>query len=177
MNSFFTIILVGISLSMDAFSLALIYGTQGINRKDEIVLSMMVGLFHFFMPLIGFFVGNYLFSYFKINLDYLIGIIFFIIGLEMIISSLKGKKVSFLDNIWSYMLFSFSVSIDSFTTGLGFRAISNNYFMVSFMFMLCSFFFTYIGLLLGNIFNTKFGSISTIMGGVILVFLAIYYLL
>ena len=61
MNVLFTCILIGISLSMDAFSLALLYGTYGLAKNEEITLSIIVGLFHFFMPLIGLFFGNMIF--------------------------------------------------------------------------------------------------------------------
>lgn len=47
MNSFFMTLAVGISLSMDAFSLSIIYGMQGISKKNEIILSIVVGMFHF----------------------------------------------------------------------------------------------------------------------------------
>ena len=48
MNVLLTTILVGISLSMDAFSLALIYGTYGLNKKDIYFLSnnFILKLFH-----------------------------------------------------------------------------------------------------------------------------------
>ena len=62
MNVLFTTILVGISLSMDAFSLSLVYGTNGMNKRNEIILSVIVGLFHCFMPLFGGFFGNVIFS-------------------------------------------------------------------------------------------------------------------
>ena len=64
MDIFFTTLLVGISLSMDAFSLSLIYGTQNIGKKNEIMLTIIVGLFHFFMPLLGLNIGNFLLVYF-----------------------------------------------------------------------------------------------------------------
>ena len=78
MNTFFVTILLGISLSMDAFSLALGYGTQGIGKKNEILLAVIVGVFHFFMPLIGLFIGNAIYQYFVFNFDLVVGIIFFI---------------------------------------------------------------------------------------------------
>lgn len=43
---------------MDAFSLALIYGTQGITKKHKILLSLIVGIYHFIMPLIGVAIGT-----------------------------------------------------------------------------------------------------------------------
>ena len=176
MNSFFTIILIGISLSMDAFSLALIYGMNGIKKRKIFLLSLFVGIFHFFMPIIGMIVSNLVVSKFVINLSYLISFIFLVIGIEMIISSYRLKEFDLLDNIGNYFLFSFSVSIDSFTVGLGMIAISSNYIFVSFVFMICSFIFTYIGLFFGNRLNNKLGNISTIIGGIVLLLLSFYYL-
>ncbi|UKI27225.1 MAG: hypothetical protein L6V91_00695 [Bacilli bacterium] len=43
---------------MDAFSLALIYGTQGITKKHKVLLSVIVGAYHFIMPLIGTGIGS-----------------------------------------------------------------------------------------------------------------------
>ena len=52
------VILMAISLSMDAFSLSLVYGTFGIDKKNKILLSLIVGCFHFVMPLFGMFIGD-----------------------------------------------------------------------------------------------------------------------
>ncbi len=175
MDAFFTTLLVGISLSMDAFSLSLIYGTQNIGRKNEIILTMIVGLFHFFMPLLGLSIGNFLLVYFVFNVNIVVGIIFSIIGLEMIISSIKESDVKIFLSMWGLVLFGFSVSLDSLTTGIGLKAINDNYLEVSSIFMVCSGFFTFIGLRLGNILSDKFGKLATIGGGGMLIILAIYY--
>ena len=58
MNTLLTIIIIGISLSMDAFSLSLIYGTLGMKEKDKIILSLIVGSYHFIMPLLGLLIGS-----------------------------------------------------------------------------------------------------------------------
>ena len=60
MYSFFTIVLIGISLSMDAFSLALVYGMIGMPYKKKIVLALIVGIYHFIMPLIGLLIGLFI---------------------------------------------------------------------------------------------------------------------
>ena len=54
---------IAIGLSMDAFSLAIAYGTNNIEKKKILILSISVGLFHFFMPVLGSLIGqkiNYL---------------------------------------------------------------------------------------------------------------------
>ena len=175
MDTFFTTLLVGVSLSMDAFSLALIYGTQNISNRSKLLLSVIVGVYHFFMPLLGLFLGNVITSFFVINISILVAIIFLIIGVEMIISSLKDKEEKLFLTIPGFFVFGFSVSIDSFTTGIGLNFINSNYLQVSIIFCLVSGLFTYMGLFFGNKLKSYFGKISTVIGGIILIILGIFY--
>lgn len=161
---------------MDAFSLALIYGTWNISKTNKIILSIIVGLFHFFMPLFGLLFGNIITKYLIINISVVVAIIFLIIGLEMIISSIKEKEEKIILNIIGFIIFGFSVSIDSFTTGIGLNIINNNYLEVSTIFCLVSSIFTYIGLILGNRIGKMFGKLSTLFGGIVLLLLGITYL-
>lgn len=176
MNIFFTCLLISISLSMDAFSLSLIYGTGGITQKNKIILSTIVGLFHFFMPLLGLFFGSIIMKYLIIKVNLVVGIIFGIIGLEMLFSK-ENNDLKILTNILGFLFFGLSVSIDSLTTGIGLSAISKNYIMVSALFMTVSAIFTYLGLNLGNKLNNKFGIYASKLGGIIMLILAISYIL
>jgi len=176
MNIIFTIILIGISLSMDAFSLALIYGTYSLKKKDIIMLSSIVGVFHFFMPLMGLGFGGIILKFLLFNVSLVVGVIFLIIGIEMIISSIREEEISIMVSVVGFLLFGLSVSIDSFTTGIGLSLISSNYLLCSFMFMGISSFFTYIGLIFGNKLSNKFGRYATFFGGVIMIILAGTYI-
>ena len=171
-----TIILIAVSLSMDAFSLALIYGTQDITKKGKILLSAIVGIYHFIMPLIGLTLGLYVTSKVIINTNILVGIILSLIAIEMIISSFKNKEEKFLLSIPGYLLFGLSVSIDSLTTGIGFPAITDKYILSASVFSVTSLLFTFLGLNLGNILNKKYGKISTIIGGIILLVIGLLYI-
>ncbi|MGM9876151.1 MAG: manganese efflux pump MntP family protein [Bacilli bacterium] len=171
-----TIILIAVSLSMDAFSLALIYGTQDITKKGKILLSTIVGIYHFIMPLIGLTLGLYVTSKIIINTNILVGIILSLIAIEMIISSFKNKEEKFLLSIPGYLLFGLSVSIDSLTTGIGLPAITDKYILSASVFSVTSLLFTFLGLNLGNILNKKYGKISTIIGGIILLVIGLLYI-
>ena len=161
---------------MDAFSLALIYGTQYITKKGKILLSIIVGVYHFIMPLIGLTLGLYVTSKVIINTNILVGIILSLIAIEMIISSFKNKEEKFLLSIPGYLLFGLSVSIDSLTTGIGLPAITDKYILSASVFSVTSLLFTFLGLNLGNILNKKYGKISTIIGGIILLVIGLLYI-
>ena len=176
MGVILTCFLIAISLSMDAFSLSLAYGMYGFSWKREVLLSCIVGVFHFLMPMLGFFFGNMIVKYFIFNLNLLVGVIFLIIGIEMIVSFKKDSSIRIIDSLSSFLLFGLSVSIDSFTTGIGLVVISKNYIGVSFIFMLVSGLFTYLGLKIGKYFSGVFGKYAIFLGGIIMCILALYQL-
>lgn len=160
---------------MDAFSLALIYGTQGIRKRNKTILSIIVGVYHFIMPLIGLDIGLLITSKLVINTDFFVGIILTLISIEMIVSSFREKEEKFLLTIAGYLVFGLSVSIDSLTTGIGLPAITNNYLLSSIIFSITSFIFTFLGLNIGNKLSQKYGKYSTLIGGSILFILGIIY--
>ena len=144
------VFLMAISLSMDAFSLALAYGTLGMSKKDKFILSLVVGIFHLIMPLLGMFTGELLLSLFKFNPDILVAIILSFLGIQMIISSFKKesdiKPLKYSD----FFLFGLAVSIDSFTLGITLPNMGLSTVISPIVFAVTSFIFTFIGLIIGN---------------------------
>ena len=111
--SLWIIFITAVGLSMDAFSLSLIYGTLNMSKSKNQTMSIMVGLFHFFMPIMGYFLGTIILKYLPINPDTLVGIIFIALSIEMIISITKEEQVKILTSFLSICCFAFTVSIDS----------------------------------------------------------------
>lgn len=171
------LVVVAVSLSMDAFSLALAYGTLNMNKKDIFILSIIVGIYHFFMPIIGMFFGSKIMSLIPINPNILVFIVLFIIGIEMIIESLKEKEKIKLMNKLEMLMFGLVVSLDSFSVGIGLNTLSNNYIISAFVFSVSSFLFTYIGLIFGKTISNMVGKISTLIGGVVLIIIGFLYIL
>ena len=167
--------LVAIGLSMDAFSLSLLYGTLGMNGREKFCLSFVTGVFHFFMPLLGLLFGNFLFSFITIDTDIIVMIILCFIGVQMIFSSFKDEEVNYL-NFSGYFLFAVAVSIDSFSVGITLSR-GSNLLLSPLIFSTVSFTFTFLGLFLGDKIYNIFGKISTIIGGFILVMVGLSYLL
>ena len=172
MASFFTILLIGISLSMDAFSLALVYGMIGISNKQKILLSINVGIYHFLMPLIGLKFGLFIDSISFINLHIISSIILIYIGIDLIVSNFK-EDGTLIISLLGFIMFGLSVSIDSLTVGIGLKAITNNYLISAIIFSLSSLVFTYLGLILGNTIGKRIGKYAKLLGGITLIIIAI----
>ncbi len=166
------IFLIGVSLSMDAFFLSLAYGSLNLNKKTMYILSSIVGLYHFFMPILGILFGELL----QIKSDFIVSIIFFIIGINMILEVKKEKEIKPL-SLFYMLLFGLSVSIDSFTIGVGLSKIMKFTFLCPLTFSIVSFTFTYIGLLFGKKINELIGNISIILGGITIIILGVYYII
>ena len=169
------VFLIAISLSMDAFSLALVYGTFGIDRKNKFILSIIVGMYHFVMPLLGMFIGELILSLFKFDTDILVSFILCFIGIQMLISSFKNeeniKGLSFGD----FFLFGLAVSIDSFSLGITLPNLNAGTIISPLIFALVSFVFAFIGLSIGNKIEKLLGKIATTIGGVILTIIGLCF--
>ena len=171
-----SILLIGISLSMDAFSLSLAYSSRGIRNNDIIKISFCVGLFHFFMPLLGSVLGGIILDIIKIQPELLTLIILSIIGLEMIESSFKKNNKT---EIYALEIFAFAlaVSIDSFSVGIALTSAMSNILKCGFIFSITSLSFTFFGLKIGKIVSKLIGNFANLLGGIILIILGISYIL
>ena len=75
MQEILTILVIAIALSMDTFSFALSLGTANIEIKKGILLSMVIGIMHFIMPLLGMSIGKFILSILPIEHAFFLGII------------------------------------------------------------------------------------------------------
>lgn len=171
------ILTIAISLSMDTFSLALAYGTNNIPKKNSYLLALTVGIFHFFMPLIGLYLGSYILNFIKIDPNIIAGLILIFIGFQMTFPNTEAEKDINKFKILDYLLFAFAVSIDSFSVGITLNMVSQNYLFSLISFAICSFSFTLFGLLIGNKVQKSLGKISTLIGGVILIIIGLTYII
>ncbi len=173
---FLELIIIAIGLSMDAFSLAIIYGTLNLSNRIKNFLSLTVGIFHFVMPIIGSLIGNFVVNNIISNPDTLVAIIFAILSIEMLlnIKDLDNVKKSFKSFLDAF-LFGFSVSIDSFSVGIALGTHKQNIILAGMIFSLASFIFTFLGLHIGNFLTSKFGKIANIIGSILLFILALSY--
>lgn len=167
-----SIFFIGIALSMDAFSLALGLGTVQMNKKLRNFIPILIGVFHFVMPIIGQIISSKLSSAIQLNSQLLVIILFFYMGIVMIFSKQENSKY-IIYNFFNIFLLAFSVSVDSFTVGLGLNAYDIKFLIPSTVFFVCSSLITYSGLIIGEYSVKCLKEKSPIVGGIIFWILAI----
>lgn len=176
MNELLILLMIGISLSIDAFSVSTCIGMYDLKLKKTLNTSLTVGLFHFFMPILGVVISNFISKIIILNSNLILGIILILLSLQLFIEYLKPTNKEFTLNSLGIILFAFGVSLDSFSVGLGLSAITNNLLLASTTFTICSFSFTFLGLTLGKYINRLFKKYSYLVGTIILFSLGIMFL-
>ena len=163
-----SIFFIGIALSMDAFSIALSMGTNNLSKKSIGLTITLVGLMHFIMPQLGLMLGNQVYNFININPKFIISVILYYLIIVMYFD--KSSKNVNIESFINIFLFAFSVSIDSFSVGIGLKGLTEHYILASIVFSLCAFCITYIGLVLGK-YSLKILKNKTKYVGMILLFI------
>ncbi len=175
MREFITVIVIAVALSMDTFSISLGLGISNLGKRKMLFFPILVGSFHFMMPLLGNYLGIYLSNLFNLNTHFLLGIILIYLALAMIIEALKQENKKIINTI-ELIILAITVSIDSFSTGIGISALSSNILLCVSIFALISSIFTYIGLLIGKYASRLLGVYSSIFGSILLLIIGIFNL-
>lgn len=153
---------------MDAFTLAFSYGIKKVDNKSLIITSIVTGIFHFIMPLMGNIIGIPLFEYTLIKPRYILFLVFLIISIDMFINFFNENPKLRNLNILGIILFAFSVSFDSFSVGLGINYICSNVVLSVSIFCFVSMFFTFLGFMLGKVLSQKIGKYAFLFGSLVL---------
>ena len=172
------LLLMAAALGTDAMSLAIGIGLRGISRREGIRVSLVIGLFHIIMPLIGTAAGGYL-SRLAGGMAQIIGAaIVAFIGIRMVWGCLTSNSSNNQMTPWkltgvSLLLLALSVSIDALSVGLGLGAFGYNIYLTSTLFGLFGAGMTAAGLFLGRKMGFLVGKYGELVGGGVLIILAL----
>ncbi|HNX92197.1 MAG TPA: manganese efflux pump MntP family protein [Syntrophomonas sp.] len=185
-----TIILVAVVLGADAFSLSMGMGIKGASRRYAMRFSILVGLFHIFMPLLGLSLGLAAGKFLGVWAGRMGAVVLLYIGLEMIWKSyqeLKMREVTFTeareslscndsernaDGWVSLLVLTISVSIDALTVGFSLGTIKAPILFTVIIMGIIAGSMTMLGFKGGKILSRAVGSYSQAVGGLVLLALA-----
>lgn len=157
---------------MDAFSIALSIGTTHLSKNRFILIPIVVSIMHFVMPLIGLFLGNQILSVININPKIIMTIILLYLAFLMY-KDRNNDKVTKINSLLSIFLYALSVSLDSFSVGIGLKALTDKIIIPPIIFSLCAGTITYMGLILGKYSQKVWKEKSSLIGIILLILISI----
>ena len=195
--SFVEILLIGIGLSMDAFSVSICKGltTKQFSWKMALTCGLWFGFFQALMPLIGYFLGDQFEEYITAVDHWIAFGLLFLIGANMIREAVWGKtengerrtengeqeKENFPFSVFRSQLQMFQLaiatSIDALAVGISFACIQVKIWSSILIIGVTTFLFSVLGVKIGNVFGSKFEKSAGIVGGIILILIGLKILL
>jgi putative Mn2+ efflux pump MntP len=181
---FFSSILLGIGLAMDAFSVSLANGLNEPCMKKAKICSI-AGIFAFFqalMPFIGWVLIKTVISYFETLEKFIPWVALAILGYiggKMIYESIKGGECN--DScgcekltLRALIIQGVATSIDALSAGLDFAEYDLwGALLAALIIAVVTFCICLAGIILGKKFGTKLAGKAGILGGAILIFIGI----
>ncbi|HYK73665.1 MAG TPA: manganese efflux pump MntP family protein [Pseudoneobacillus sp.] len=165
-----TLVLMAFALGMDAFSVGLGMGMFKLRLRQIFKIGITIGFFHVWMPLLGMIAGKFLSDQFGTIATYIGGGLLIVLGVQMILSSLKSEaEGSIITPVgFGLLVFAFSVSLDSFSVGLTLGIYGAKTALVLICFGVAATILTWSGLLIGRKVQNWLGKYSEVLGGSIL---------
>lgn len=180
--NFVEILLIAVSMAMDAFTVCLGAGTQPqtSGRRPTFRLAFHFGLFQFIMPVLGWLAGTTVAQYIC-AFDHWVafGLLAFV-GVRMIWGgSHPGKETGRIDPSrgWTMVLLSIAVSIDALAVGLSLGLIGIPVWYPAIVIGVVTGLLSLLGLRIGNGLGAKFGKVMEIVGGLVLIGIGVRILL
>ena len=180
--SFVEILLIGIGLSMDAFSVSICKGltTKQFSWKMALTCGLWFGFFQALMPLIGYFLGEQFEEYITAVDHWIAFGLLFLIGANMIREAVSRKEDEPADSSLGFktmLLLAIATSIDALAVGISFACIQVKIWSSILIIGVTTFLFSIIGVKIGNVFGSKFEKSAGIIGGIILILIGLKILL
>ncbi len=178
------LILIALSLSMDAFAVAMCRGVEmrQFNVKHALVIAAFFGGFQAVMPLIGWAIGKQFVDYISAVDHWIAFALLLLIGGKMIFDSFKKEKAEEEHtveklNIKQLLVMSVATSIDALAVGVTFAFLETNIWIAVSSIGAIAFVLSLFGVFVGNKIGLKFQNKAEFMGGIVLILIGLKILL
>lgn len=174
-----TIVMIGVALGMDAFSLGIGLGAQGLRWRDVARLSVVISLLHVVLPLAGMLIGDVLFFHFGSIVQKLAAIVMMFLGSKMFVEAIERGQKTIVPPITAafpqLFVFALGVSVDALSVGLTLGTLEVNPLVSALIFGVLSGTLAIAGLYIGRRVNQVLGRYGQLAGGVVLAVLGVKF--
>ena len=186
MVMFFTLLLMGVGLSMDAFAVSICKGLsmRKVNKKQCLVIGLFFGGFQALMPFIGWVLGSQ-FEQYITSIDHWIAFILLgFIGGKMVVEAIREKdeavEVGKMDpplDLKEMFILAIATSIDALAVGITFAFLQVPIVEAISVIGITTFVISVIGVYVGNFFGNRYKKKAELAGGIILILIGLKILL
>jgi putative Mn2+ efflux pump MntP len=180
------ILLIGLSLSLDAFAVSVSSGisNRGLKTLHIFRASVFFGAFQFVMPVIGWHLGNAFVSYIAAFDHWAAFILLAFIGGKMVVGTLPRKnrekapeKSADMQSLGNLFILAVATSIDALAVGLSFSMINQAIYIPAALIGCITFGVCFLGFQFGKKIGAVFETGSQLAGGIILIGIGVKILL
>ena len=175
-------VLLGVGLSMDAFSVSLANGLHEPEMKKKKICGI-AGVFAFFqalMPMIGWICVHTMIQYFKAFekfIPWIALILLLFIGGKMLLEGIREKESDpgkTKVGLMALLVQGVATSIDALSVGFTIAEYEISMVVACVLIIaVVTFVICFLGVMIGKKFGTRFSGRATVLGGVILILIAI----
>lgn len=175
------ILLIAVSMSMDAFAVSICKGlsVRKIEPKHALSVGLWFGGFQGMMPVIGFALTSIFSGYIESVSAYIAFALLAFIGGNMIREALSKDEEEIDDSfsVMTMLTLAVATSIDALAVGVTLNLQGASILLAAPMIAVTTGLLSPIGLKVGNVFGAKYKSKAELAGGVVLVGLGVKFLL
>ena len=168
-----TLFLMAIGMCMDAMVIAMCKGLaiRQVTVRAAAIIGIWFGVFHFIMPIIGYFCGDLVHQYIEDYDHWIIFAVMLYIGVSLIREALSGEEKPMDRELSPKVMLplSIAVSLDALGAGMAFAVKDIDLVWGPFTLGLMAGSLSFAGMFIGGKFGTKAGKYAGILGGVILI--------
>ena len=172
------LLLLALALAMDAFAVAVCIGltVPKFKIRSAIIVGLYFGVFQAVMPLIGFMLGD-VFAERVAEFDHWFAFaLLTVLGVKMIAGSFKKDETPEKEaslGLTAMLPLAFATSVDAFAVGVSFAFSRVSILPAIALIGVVTFITSAVGVKLGGIVGVRFKSKAELVGGIILVALAV----
>ena len=171
-----SIILLGIALAMDAFSVSITDGmiVKNIRRRDALKIGLFFGFFQFLMPCIGIFLSGFASQYIEAVDHWIAFCLLTILGVHMITEARSMHELPKNPLSTSTLtVMAIATSIDALATGITLTALDAPFLLSCIIIGMTAFICSVFGVFIGKHFGDFLGSKAETAGGIVLILIGI----
>ena len=174
------LLLIAVGLSMDAFAVAMGKGLcmKRIQYGYAVMIALFFGGFQAFMPAVGWVLGRQFYAQISFLDHWIAFLLLSLIGLKMIWGAYREKNESEKPcdleiNYQELTVLGIATSIDALAAGITFAFLDTPILLVATVIGCTTFGISFIGVIIGQLFGTRFKQKAEYFGGGVLILIGV----